>query len=268
MKKRINKMAAFLTAVVLTTVCMCQAVFAATAGIDTARQGTLELDLKDAGKKATFSIYRVGEWDGKLGGYVLADAFSAAGVDFDFNTEPEEHYASEVIACAKALADHALDAENGVEALASLETSGGRAKFAGLTNGIYLICQKKGTADNVTASPFLLNFPSLSPEGAWIYEIVSEPKYTVPEKPDKPGGNSPGGSGGGGGGNPPTTTIPPQEVPGAELVPIAPEEVPLAFLPKTGDINAEGVFMAAIALSAAALAFLLIVGRRKSRKEP
>ena len=58
MKKK-NKMAAFLAAVILMTMSVCQGAFAGeTAGIDTARPVSLTIDLEAESKKATISIYK------------------------------------------------------------------------------------------------------------------------------------------------------------------------------------------------------------------
>ena len=55
MKKK-NKMAAFLAAVILMTMSVCQGAFAGeTAGIDTARPVSLTIDLEAESKKATIS---------------------------------------------------------------------------------------------------------------------------------------------------------------------------------------------------------------------
>ena len=85
--RKMKKMAAFLTALLLTALCLCQAVFAAdTAGIDPTRQASLQIDLKEVGvtttdKTATIAVYKAGEWDGTKGQYKLTAAFSGSGAD-------------------------------------------------------------------------------------------------------------------------------------------------------------------------------------------
>lgn len=86
MKKK-NKMAAFLAAVILMTMSVCQGAFAGeTAGIDTARPVSLTIDLEAESKKATISIYKVGEWNGAEGAYALSQEFTGSGADIGDHT--------------------------------------------------------------------------------------------------------------------------------------------------------------------------------------
>ena len=227
-------MAAFLTALMM-TVCFCQAVFAAdTAGIDTARQGALTIDLKTVGettttKTATIAVYRAGEWDGSQGRYELIESFQGSEADIhNLSTAEDLRKVSQI------LDQYALD--QNIEETALQTTSNGEARFTGLSTGLYLVCQREGTSDNVTMSPFLTTLPVLDDEtNTWNYEVNCYPKSQA-DTPDSPGDNDHGGGGGGddGGGDSPNrtdltdtpdtvTTIDPGEVPQAGL-PIEIEE--------------------------------------------
>lgn len=249
-KRRKSKMAAFLTALMM-TVCFCQAVFAAdTAGIDTARQGALTIDLKTVGettttKTATIAVYRAGEWDGSQGRYELIESFQGSGADIhNLSTAEDLRKVSQI------LDQYALD--QNIKETALQTTSNGEARFTGLSTGLYLVCQREGTSDNVTMSSFLTTLPVLDDEtNTWNYEVNCYPKSQT-DTPDNPGDNDHGGGGGGddGGGDSPNrtdltdtpdtvTTIDSGEVPQAGLpIEIEEEGVPLFGLPRTGDDSA------------------------------
>ncbi|MDO5407997.1 MAG: LPXTG cell wall anchor domain-containing protein [Eubacteriales bacterium] len=261
MKKR-NKVAAFLTAWILTTLCLCQAVFAAqTAGIDTTRNTSLTLDFQGTGKRATINLFRVGEWDGSQGKYVLTGDFASSGAQLDCPT------ANDVEKNAETLMTYAEYIPNQLKPLASLETVDGKVSFSGLTNGVYLFYQKpEAAADNVVLKAFLVRLPSLNVEGnGWVYDVTSYPKYSDKSTPTKPGNGDggDGGSSGGGGGGRTITTIPSSEVPMGGLVPIDPQPVPLAPLPKTGDTGASTAFYMSMML----LAGVALLGIRAKKQK-
>ena len=235
MKKK-NKMAAFLAAVILMTMSVCQGAFAGeTAGIDTARPVSLTIDLEAESKKATISIYKVGEWNGAEGAYALSQEFTGSGAD---------------------IGDH---------------TATGKIQFTGLSSGLYLVCQFKASGDNVTVSPYLTTLPVLNEEtNTWVYDVRSLPKYEA----DSTGGG--GHSGGGGGGSSTTgrhaaqtnesVDVPDNDVPKAENPIVKAIEdvlVPLGILPKTGDNSTSIEIMSGITVMSAALLVLLIAKRRR-----
>lgn len=96
-----------------------------------------------------------------------------------------------------------LDAYIARDNLAPLQTvqtdSGGRAAFAGLPTGLYLVTgEAYETGRNTyTPEPFLLCLPNLGEDGAWDYEPAVSCKYDSETTPDSPGG---------GGGEKPETT--------------------------------------------------------------
>ena len=218
--RKTKKMAAFLTALLLTALCLCQAVFAAdTAGIDPTRQASLQIDLKEVGvtttdKTATIVVYKAGEWDGTRGQYKLISAFAGSSADIT-----KLDTADAVAKASKTLDAYAL-AQNLTEA-GKQTTSNGEASFSGLSTGLYLVCQRKGESDNVTVSPFLTTLPVLDEEtDSWNYTVKCYPKSQAdtpsnptetPTSPDDEsqtggsgegdpgGGNAPGGSGNTGG---------------------------------------------------------------------
>lgn len=281
--RKMKKMAAFLTALLLTALCLCQAVFAAdTAGIDPTRQASLQIDLKEVGvtttdKTATIAVYKAGEWDGTKGQYKLTSAFSGSGADI---TKLDTGAA--VAAASKTLDEYAM-AQNLTEA-GKQTTSNGEASFSGLSTGLYLVCQRKGESDNVTVSPFLTTLPVLDEEtDSWNYTVKCYPKSQAdtPSNPgdDNQGGGGGGTTGGGGGGrtqrDPGTTTmIGDDPAPQAGLtsgdgeIPIEIEEegVPLFALPKTGDDSATyGMLISVMVL--AAVGGVLMFRKRKEAAE-
>ena len=271
-KKR--KMAAFLTALLLTALCLCQAVFAAdTAGIDPTRQASLHIDLKEVGttttdKTAVIAVYHVGEWDGTKGQYTLTERFAGSGADI---TGLET--ADDVLNASRILDAYAVS--RNLAETAKQTTSNGEATFTGLSTGLYLVCQRRGDSDNVTVSPFLTTLPVLDEEtDTWNYTVNCYPKSQAdtPDTPDNPGGGGGGSTGGGGGGrtdltDPGTTTIINEgSVPQAGLdggegedpILIEEEGVPLFALPKTGDDSATyGMLIGIMVLAAAGGALML-----------
>ena len=281
--RKMKKMAAFLTALLLTALCLCQAVFAAdTAGIDLTRQASLQIDLKEVGvsttdKTATIAVYKAGEWDGTKGQYKLTSLFAGSGADI---TKLDTGAA--VAAASKTLDEYAV-AQNLTEA-GKQTTSNGEASFSGLSTGLYLVCQRKGESDNVTVSPFLTTLPVLDEEtDSWNYTVKCYPKSQAdtPSNPgdDNQGGGGGGTTGGGGGGrtqrDPGTTTmIGDDPAPQAGLtsgdgeIPIEIEEegVPLFALPKTGDDSATyGMLISVMVL--AAVGGVLMFRKRKEAAE-
>ena len=270
-KRRKSKMAAFLTALLLTALCLCQAVFAAdTAGIDPTRQASLHIDLKEVGtattdKTAVIAVYHVGEWDGTKGQYTLTERFAGSGADI---TSLET--ADDVRNASRILAEYA--ASQNLAETAKQTTSNGEATFTGLSTGLYLVCQRRGDSDNVTVSPFLTTLPVLDEEtDTWNYTVNCYPKSQTdtPDTPDNPGG--------GGGGrtdltDPGTTTIinegsvPQGGLDGGEGEdPILIEEagVPLFALPKTGDDSATYGMLIGIMVLAAAGGVLMLRKRKE-----
>ena len=278
-KHKKRKMAAFLTALLLTALCLCQAVFAAdTAGIDPTRQASLHIDLKEVGttttdKTAVIAVYHVGEWDGTKGQYTLTERFAGSGADI---TGLET--AADVLNASRILDEYATS-QNLAET-AKQTTSNGEATFTGLSTGLYLVCQRRGDSDNVTVSPFLTTLPVLDEEtDTWNYTVNCYPKSQAdtPDTPDNPGGGGGGSTGGGGGGrtdltDPGTTTIINEgSVPqggldggeGEDPILIEEEGVPLFALPKTGDDSATYRMLIGIMVLAAAGGVLMLRKRKE-----
>ena len=279
-KHKKRKMAAFLTAVLLTALCLCQAVFAAdTAGIDPTRQASLHIDLKEVGttttdKTAVIAVYHVGEWDGTKGQYTLTERFAGSGADI---TSLET--ADDVLNASRILDEYA--ASQNLAETAKQTTSNGEATFTGLSTGLYLVCQRRGDSDNVTVSPFLTTLPVLDEEtDTWNYTVNCYPKSQAdtPDTPDNPGSGGGGGSNGGGGGgrtdltDPGTTTIINEgSVPqggldggeGEDPILIEEEGVPLFALPKTGDDSATYGMLIGIMVLAAAGGVLMLWKRKE-----
>ena len=279
-KHKKRKMAAFLTALLLTALCLCQAVFAAdTAGIDPTRQASLHIDLKEVGttttdKTAVIAVYHVGEWDGTKGQYTLTERFAGSGADITgLETADDVRNASRIL-------DEYAASQNLAET-AKQTTSNGEATFTGLSTGLYLVCQRRGDSDNVTVSPFLTTLPVLDEEtDTWNYTVNCYPKSQAdtPDTPDNPGGGGGGGSTGGGGGgrtdltDPGTTTIINEgSVPqggldggeGEDPILIEEEGVPLFALPKTGDDSATYGMLIGIMVLAAAGGVLMLRKRKE-----
>ncbi|MDO4330503.1 MAG: hypothetical protein Q4C66_14365 [Lachnospiraceae bacterium] len=189
-KNRRNRMSAFLAAMILTILCFCQAAFAAEdtegeagAGLDPARLVTLTIDLEAQDHRATIFLYRVGEWDGSAGAYVLTNEFAGSGADLTDRTAAGMQKASQI------LEKYAREYER--TAVGAQATTGGIARFTELSHGLYLICQVRGRTDNVTITPFLTTLPVLDEvTHTWDYDVKAftkhEPDQPDPTDPDEP----------------------------------------------------------------------------------
>lgn len=262
-------MAAFLAAVLLTSICFCQAVLGVeNAGIDVSRKISLTIDLEAESRRATISLYQVGQWDGSAGKYVLTDEYAPSGADIDGTT------ASGALEAARKLESYAK--EQGMAAIGTQATASGRLTFTGLDNGLYLVCQSRGSSDNVVISPFLTTLPAVDAEaGNWVYDVVSVTKcepITTPGGSHSGGGHSGGGGGGGGGGNSGGHGAVNTADGGPGAVKEAPDSVPeepsvppiIGLLPRTGDSAVRFQIFLGIAIAGAAL---FAVAARKARKK-
>lgn len=243
-------MAAFLTAVLSAVLFSCQTVFATEAGLesgsqDTAQTVTLTLDLEGQDKQATIELYQVGAWDGRQGKYVLTDAYADALTDVDLDLE--HNTADEIKAASDALAQYVKD--HGLQPVASAATEGGKVRFTGLANGLFLVSQGTAVADNVTFSPFLTTLPWMDDiTHVWVYDVEGVVKNqtggsTPPPTPtNPPGGRTPSRPPRGGGNPIGDTPVPLQGIDDDPtplsnvLEQIEDALTPLAgLLPKTGD---------------------------------
>lgn len=110
----------------------------------------------------------------------------------------------------------------------------GKAVFADLENGMYLVKQTADKKGYYTMKSFLIPVPMMEEDGTgWSYTIEARPKIERHSE----GGNPPdGGGSNGGGGNPPPspTTAPPETVPPFTEQPEAPPVEQIERLPQTG----------------------------------
>lgn len=306
--KRKNKrirMSAFLATMILMILSFCGLAFAGeSTGIDLNQPITLTIDLEEQDRCAAISLYKVGEWDGRIGAYALTAEFSGSGAEIrDLTTSAMLH-------ASKVLETYAK--ENGNQAFASQTTHNGIAQFSDLPNGLYLICQEKGTSDNVIIQPFLTTLPVMDEEKhVWNYDVKAYPKNEPdnptptepddptptepdkptptepnkptpdkpdrPDKPDEPGGftptePSPGQPVPRDGGNPPSLTeLADSVIPlsGLErmLEQIEDMMTPLAVLPRTGDGSVSYGLLSVIVAVSGILIFSLIRKRKKQKEQ-
>ncbi len=225
---KINRMVAFLAAVILTVFGLCQAAFAADtnttnyANIDPDRPVSLTIKLvkedgeTDTAKTASIRIYQAGEWDGNQGKYVLTDEFAASGVNLEGKTG--EDILEEISALQTFIA------ENGLTPFAQGRTQNGQYTTPELSMGLYMVCsptnaQAIANGDNTVITPFLTTLPLWVDKdnamGEWRYAVEASPKHGRPSGNNGGGSNGGGGSGGSGGGGGGTTTITPEGPPTA-----------------------------------------------------
>lgn len=236
---------------------------------------TRRIDIYLEYKNVTLNVYRIGSYDEVQGNRTAALTSEVAGSGVDINriwkNASEIHDVAETLE-AYVKANKVTPYRTNLPVTASSEEAGksGKAVIEDLEDGIYLFI-KSGGFSRVTITPFILTVPYYDKEAAsWLYTMKVYPKCGYLSSPG--GSDSPGG----GGGNPPggtTTTITPPGVPLASistdspLIPIEDLPVPLAGIPKMGDMGAGGYLLAAFVMSAIGLLALKKGRKYKNRDE-
>lgn len=288
-KKRIT---AFLAALILAVLSLCQVVYAEPqaeadaakqAGMDVSRPSALTLDLESQEKQATIALYQVGVWDGSRELYGLTGAFASSGVDLSLLSGDQNMVsADDVMALSATLEKFSRD--RALTPLAVRTTTGGTVRFEQLPAGLYLVFQQRAEGDNVTINPFLTTLPVWDEEASsWDYEVTGFPKnqadQPVPPPPTEPNPSRPENPGSSGGGTPsgggtrgrrnvtindpgtPLATIDDGGVPLGDsplMETIEDMLVPLAALPKTADAALTyGTLLAAMAISGMLIILLM-----------
>ena len=182
------------------------------------RKVNLTIDLKSEKKKATIHLYRVAEWDGGSGTYVMTGAFSETGETIG------EMTADEMLELAGRIYRYAQ--RSGIQPDFSGQTVRGELQAEELSQGIYLVAQNRQSSDNVTINPYLMTLPEREEDG-WKYEMTAYPK-TISSKP--------GGGGGGDHDHPSNPTEPTESVPETPTEPTTPEMTTVPETP-TGPEN-------------------------------
>lgn len=255
---------------ILSLILMMTVASAATAmAVDT---GRLELYMKYTNVR--FDVYKVGNYLVENGSRnaVLTEEFKDAGIDLN-----------ELWADASETRQEATILENfvrtnrpaaymsGLDVSAYTESGSsytGRAVIDGLEDGVYLFVKSGGDA-RLEVTPFVATMPYLDQESqTWSYSVKAYPKSSYTPSGGGGGGGG-GGSSGGGGGGPQGSSGTQVEIPGGE-VPLAswtiPEEpVPLAGIPKMGDMGVTAYLLYALAASAAGM--IALWRGRKCRKD-
>lgn len=246
---------------VLSLVFMMAAVFPVMAdgGRTSDRRIDIYLDYNDV----TLNVYRIGTYDEVSGSRMaaLTDEFLPSGIDIERIWEN----AASVHEVASDLSDYAAANHMAPYRKAAVGSSSeepgkrGKAVVGNLEDGVYLFV-KAGGSLRVTVAPFILTMPYYDPDmTGWFYTVKAYPKCEY-----RPGGSSGGGSDSPGG---KTVTITPSDVPAA-VFPDSPiwntiedGPVPLANIPKLGDMGMAGYLLAALAAGVAGMA-----ATRKGRK--
>ncbi len=235
---------------------------------------TRRIDIYLEYKDVTLNVYRIGSYDEVQGNRTAVLAYEVVGSGVDIIRIWKS--ASEIHDVAEALetyvkANQVEPYRTNLPVAASSEEAGkpGKAVVEDLEDGIYLFIKSGGSA-RVTITPFILTVPYYDKEAAsWLYTMKVYPKCGYISSPG-------GSSGDGGGDNPPgitTTTITSSDVPLASisadspLIPIEDSPVPLAGIPKMGDMGVAGYLSAAFVMSAIGLLALGKGRKYKNRDE-
>ena len=234
-KTKLNRMAAFLAAMLLTVFSLCQAAFAADTNVTVSEDANIDMDrpmslnitiVRNTGnttevatdKVVTLRLYQVGEWDSSQSKYVMTEAFANSGVVLDLDK------AGDIQEETEALKKYATD--KNITPLTEGRTKDGKYSFTDLSMGLYMVWtpneeEVKSFGDNAQMFSFLVTLPLwIDDEEAnisgWVYDVNTSSKYREPDAPEPdnpPGGNNPSGNTPGGGG-PGRDRTPDRGVPG------------------------------------------------------
>lgn len=128
---------------------------------------------------ASFALYQAAEWNGT--DYVLTAPFSGYSVNLSDDPDSEEWKA-----LAATLA--AYVARDGLTPLATGETDEtGTLRFAGLSDGLYLVTGSPAELDEVLLfpQPMLVSVPFVREDGSKDTAVVTEPKYEARERSEE-----------------------------------------------------------------------------------
>ncbi|MCL2105697.1 MAG: hypothetical protein FWH26_01330 [Oscillospiraceae bacterium] len=174
--------------------------------------------------------------------YEASQAFSGAGADFLNLTEEKN------IALAAALNRYA--AANHIERSAKLTDSEGKAVFAGLPDGLYLVAQMDAESSEYIIAPYLVVLPR---------DAVSLPK-SEPVKREPPTTTAAPASSANEGG--PDYALPGTGEPDADA------SKPGRFtLPKTDDLNNLALWLVIMGGSCAGFVTVVLLARKRKRRE-
>lgn len=252
---------------ILSLILMMTVASAATAmAVDT---GRLELYMKYTNVR--FDVYKVGNYLVENGNRnaILTEEFKDAGIDLnELWADASETRQEATILQNFVKANRPAAHMSGVNVSAYSEAGSpytGRAVIDGLGDGVYLFVKSGGDA-RLEVTPFIAAMPYLDQEKqTWSYSVKAYPKSSYTPS----GGGGDDGDDGGGGDRPPGSSGTQVEIPEGD-VPLAswtiPEEpVPLAGIPKMGDMGVTAYLLCALAASAAGM--IALWRGRKCRKD-
>ena len=145
-------------------------VLAAEEGSITVKLNNLDTPKNDVG----FIAYRVGNWNGSEGKWVLEESLKDTGVELD-----KLEYATDWDSAALKLAS-AKGLEK-IDSVSGKTDESGIMKLSELPWGMYLLVQNSGESEYGTVSPFLAAIPYVT-DGGRKSDLTVEPKAQAPVK--------------------------------------------------------------------------------------
>ena len=185
--------------------------------------------------------------------YAAEPAFSGAGADFAgvgyyADTQTKEKN----IALAASLNTYALD--KSIARSVKVTDSAGKAVYAGLSSGLYLVAQVNGENSEYIIAPYLVAIPAQrQTRDGWDYDVIAYPKSEPVKRGAEPPGDPPGNP-------PPPGTPEPLDTPNNLSTP-NPQTNP--NVPKTEDTSNARLWIMLIAFGFAGLLAVLLAANAK-----
>lgn len=194
-----------------------------------ARKGTITVEMEYEGKAVaggTLSAYRVGQIQESDGNYSFAKAEAMASFSGSYENIASADLAESIAAFVK---------ENRIAAYGTAKNQNGKAVFADLELGLYLIVQTEASEGFEPLKPFLVSVP-MNEGGHYVYEVSADGKFQLQQEPE-----------------PTTPTTPPK-----------PSE---PTLPQTGQLNWPIPVLVVLGLCLFSFGWVLRFGRKKNSYE-
>lgn len=193
---------------------------------DESRKGTITVEMEYEGQAVTggtLTAYRVGLVQESDGNY----SFGKTNAMKSFAGSYEDIESADLAESIAAFVE-----KEQISAYATAQNQNGKAVFADVELGLYLIVQSEASEGYEALNPFLVAVP-MNEGGHYVYEITAEGKFQLEQKPE----------------------------------PVTPDDPSDPTLPQTGQLNWPIPVLAVLGLCLFAAGWLLRFGRKKERYE-
>ncbi len=143
---------------------------------DESRRGSITVKMEYKGKPVTGGIltaYYVGSIQENDGDYSFVKTRDMAAFPGDYTSVDSPSLAADIAAFVK---------KNDLPGCAQAKNRNGKAVFADLELGLYLIVQTRASQGFEPISPFLVSVP-MNQDGRYVYDVTAEEKFQLYQEP-------------------------------------------------------------------------------------